>query len=233
MGTKQTWYPRSFLGRLPATAREALLRLGRTTLLDQDEVLIRQGDPGGVAYLVLNGRVNIIAAVESGVRTLLAIRHPGDLIGEMAVISEEPRAATVIGRCATTLLAIPGPQLIDFLGEHPGAALALSVITGDRLMQAQAYRSDATAYPVEIRVARALLYQGQRMAEMRDGLFSLDLKQAELAMLVGAKEGTVQKALAQGESLRKLVENRRGRIIILDLPGLAALAELDRSDRVS
>ncbi|GAA3197360.1 Crp/Fnr family transcriptional regulator [Actinocorallia longicatena] len=229
MGDNPTWYRRSFMGRLPEPAQQGLLALGHTQLLDPGATLIRQGDPGGVAYLLLDGRVNVTKVAENGTQSLLAIRYPGDLIGEMAVISAEPRAATVVGRVKTTLLTLPGDEFVRFLGEHPMAALALSAITGDRLMQAHAYRTDAAAYPVEVRVARALLYQGQRMAHQSDGFFFLDLKQSELAMLIGAKEGTVQKALAQGEHLPALVENRRGRVMIRDLPGLAAFAELSGS----
>jgi CRP/FNR family cyclic AMP-dependent transcriptional regulator len=226
VGERQTWYRRSFMGRLPEPARQALLALGHTALLDEGATLLRQGDPGGVAYLILDGRVNVTAVSENGTRSLLAIRHPGDLIGEMAVISDERRAATIVGRVRTTLLTLPGTGFVRFLGDHPAAALALSAITGDRLMQAHSYRTDAAAYPVEVRVARALLYQGQRMAHQADGFYYLDLRQAELAMLIGAKEGTVQKALAQGPQLRHLVENQRGRVVIRDLQGLTYLAEL-------
>ncbi|MEO5878374.1 MAG: Crp/Fnr family transcriptional regulator [Streptosporangiaceae bacterium] len=226
MGETPTWYPRSFMGRMSSKAQQALLSLGHTSFLGRDEVLIRQGDPGGVAYLLLDGQVNITTLVENGAQSLLAIRHPGDLIGEMAVVAGEPRVATVTGRVRSTLLALPGQGFIRFLGDHPSAALALTIVTGDRLMQSQAYRTDAAAYPVEVRVARALLYQGQRLAEQDEGVFCLDLKQSELAMLIGAKEGTVQKALAQGPQLKTLVKNRRGQVVILDLPGLTRLADL-------
>jgi CRP-like cAMP-binding protein len=221
-----TWYRRSFMGRLSSPAQQAVLALGRTKVLQPEEVLIQQGDPGGVAFLLLDGQVNIIRSVENGEESLLAIRYPGDLIGEMAVVSAEPRAATVTGRLTSTLLVLPAQQFVRFLGEHLSAALALSAITGDRLMQAQAYRSDAAAYPVEVRVARALLYQGQRMAYPSGGRYCLELKQSELAMLIGAKEGTVQKAFTKGVRLKDLVEVRRGQIIISDLAGLRELAEL-------
>jgi CRP/FNR family transcriptional regulator, cyclic AMP receptor protein len=227
METCETWYPRSFMGRLSPKAKSALLALGHTTLLDPGEVLVRQGDPGGVAYLILDGRLNITAVTENGTLALLAIRHPGDLVGEMAVVGGAQRIATVTSRGRSTLLTLPGQGLIRFLSEQPSASLALSIVTGDRLMQAQAYRIDAAAYPVEVRIARALLYQRGRMAQHSDGLFSLDLKQSELAMLIGAKEGTVQKALSQGERLKELVANRRGRVIILPLQGLARLAGLE------
>jgi CRP-like cAMP-binding protein len=215
------------MGRLPPADRQGLLKLGHTQILEEGQVLIRQGDPGGVAYLVLDGRVNVTAVVENGVETLLAIRHPGDLVGEMAVIGADRRAATVTGRMRTTLLTLPGYDLVRFLGDRPGTALALSAITGDRLMQAQAYRADAAAYPVEVRIARALLYQCRRMADRDRDRYYLNLKQSELAMLVGAKEGTVQKALTKGEQLSDLVDSGRGRIVIHDLPALARLAELD------
>jgi CRP/FNR family cyclic AMP-dependent transcriptional regulator len=221
-----TWHSLSFLGRLPEPARGALLRLGTPKALQAGELLVRQGEMGRTAYLVLSGRVSVTLTVENGTESLLGIRYPGDLVGEMAMLSAGIRSATVVARDRSTVLVLYPESFYAYLTKYPEAALALNGMTGDRLIQANAYRADAAGYEIEVRLARALLYQARRMLRRQGGLFIVELKQSELAMLIGAKEGTVQKAL-NGPALRNLVRCRRGRVLLLDVTGLAGLAEMD------
>lgn len=229
--TTSHWHGLSFLGRLSEPARKALLGLGTRKALAAGDLLIRQGEPGGVAYLVLSGRVSVTMTVENGSESLLGIRHPGDLVGEMAILGESVRSATVTARDPSTVLVLVGGLFCNYLARFPEAALALNGATGGRLTQANAYRADALGYEVEVRLARALLDQGRRMVRRRGGCFVVELKQAELAMLIGAKEGTVQKAL-NGAALGGLVQCRRGRVLLLDVAGLARLAETDVPDEL-
>jgi CRP-like cAMP-binding protein len=219
------WNHLSFGGSLPEKAQEALLGLGIPRVLQAGEQLVRQGDKGRTVYLVLDGRVSVTRLVENGARSLLGIRHAGDLIGDIALLGDGIRSATVTARDRSTVLVIPQREFHDFLGAFPAASLAIGRMIGDRLNQANAYRADAAGYGVEPRLARALLYHCTRMTRRENGKLSVDLKQSELAMLIGVKEGTVQKAL-NGPALEGLILSRRGRVLILDLVGLAELAEM-------
>ncbi|WP_344835386.1 Crp/Fnr family transcriptional regulator [Actinocorallia longicatena] len=194
-------------------------------LYEPGETLVLQGEPGDVAFLILSGRVNVTVVVENGAESLLAIRHPGDIVGERAVLNDEARMATVTARIRTSVLVIPGRRFKDFLGEHPGAAIALASMANFRLKQSNTYRADAMGYAVNARLARTVLYQAELFAKKVDGEFRLDLLQVELGMLIGAQEGTVQKAF-KGDALRDLVVSRRGRIFIRDVVGLAEIADI-------
>ena len=60
------------------------------------EVIIRQGEPGTLFYLIYKGRVRVVKEKLFS-KTLLANLGPGEFFGEMALIDDFPRTATVIG----------------------------------------------------------------------------------------------------------------------------------------
>ncbi|MEV4670737.1 MULTISPECIES: Crp/Fnr family transcriptional regulator [Actinomadura] len=223
--TSSGWHHLSFLGRLTPPARNAVLRLGMPRTVQRDRPLMRQGEPGTEVHLLLDGRVAVARGVENGSVSLLGIRHRGDLVGEMAVLGDGVRTATVTTLDRSILSVIPAQPFMACLHRHPEALIALNLMTGDRLAQANTYRADAAGYEVEVRLARALLYQAWRAPEREDGRLVVRLRQKQLAMLIGAQEGTVQKAL-KGPALRDLVVCARGRVVLLDVHELARLAEM-------
>ena len=62
--------------------------------LEPDEILFSEGDAGDHAYVITDGEVKVIK-VTGDREVLLARRHPGDVIGEMALLDSAPRMATV------------------------------------------------------------------------------------------------------------------------------------------
>ncbi|MFD8277546.1 cyclic nucleotide-binding domain-containing protein [Streptomyces flaveolus] len=59
-------------------------------------VLLRQGDPGTHVVLLASGSTLVTLTGPNGERALLAIRGPGELLGELAVLDAQPRSASVI-----------------------------------------------------------------------------------------------------------------------------------------
>lgn len=104
------------LGRICSEAVDVSLASG--------EVLFREGDPGDRAFLVSSGEVEILKTTERR-EVLLAVRSAGEVIGEMALLDEETRSATVRARGATELLSIPKTALEDLLATSPSAALSI------------------------------------------------------------------------------------------------------------
>src|SRR5262245_20414645 len=63
--------------------------------LHAGEILMKQGDPGDAAFVVLNGEFQV--SKQSGQSLIkIDVRNPGDVLGEMALLSRSPRSATVI-----------------------------------------------------------------------------------------------------------------------------------------
>ena len=116
---------------LPTAARNRLERATREVDLPAGAVLIRQGDPPGSAFAVRTGRLEVL--VDGAVVRELG---PGQVLGELALLSGERRSATVRARRDTTLLEIPRAALEDVLATDPSAARFVLGQVAERLRTA-------------------------------------------------------------------------------------------------
>jgi serine/threonine-protein kinase len=80
------------------------------------EVIVREGEPGHTAFMIVSGRVRASRTLGNGEHETLAEMGPGDVFGEMALLLDEPRAATVEAIDAVTLLILDQRTLQDGLG---------------------------------------------------------------------------------------------------------------------
>jgi len=78
-------------------------------------VIIREGDVGDAAYMIVSGRCKAYRSA-GGPREALSVMGPGDVFGEIALLLDEPRAATVEAMDAVTALVLDRRTLTDGLG---------------------------------------------------------------------------------------------------------------------
>jgi hypothetical protein len=113
------------LQRLAATATERVYAAG--------EALVREGDVGDELFVIVEGRVRVVRS-EAGVERLLRTYEAGDHIGELAVLRDRPRAATVVAESDEVRgLVIGGEGLRAILRERPEAAMAMLATLAERL----------------------------------------------------------------------------------------------------
>jgi serine/threonine-protein kinase len=79
------------------------------------EVIVREGDKGDAAYMIVAGRCRAFRTV-NGVEETLALMEPGDAFGEMALILFEPRAATVVAVDDVTVTVLDQATMNEGLG---------------------------------------------------------------------------------------------------------------------
>lgn len=115
-------------------------------VLAAGEVLFAEGDKGDRAYIIQNGALDITKQ-NSGREVLLAVRQEGDVIGELALLEEAPRMASVRAHGVTKLLAIRKDTLDALLATSPSAARAMlqTVLARWRSTQAQLRQSEQMA----------------------------------------------------------------------------------------
>jgi serine/threonine-protein kinase len=77
--------------------------------------IIREGDVGHAAYMIVSGRCRAFRTVD-GQRENLAVMEPGDVFGEMALLLEEPRAASVEALDPVTVLVLDKATMTEGLG---------------------------------------------------------------------------------------------------------------------
>jgi hypothetical protein len=95
----------------------------------EGELLAGRGEPGDTLYVIIDGQVQVLGASEQE----LAILGPGEFIGEMAVISSKPRAASLLAKSDVRVLELHKPAFEAILRERPETALAMMRILCDRL----------------------------------------------------------------------------------------------------
>ena len=104
------------LGQLMDMAQPVSLRAG--------ELLIRQGDAGDSAYVIIKGEFEI--QKQSGQSIIkIDVRNPGDVVGEMALLSRAPRSATVLSKTDSETLRIPQQAFENLLSSSSTAAMAV------------------------------------------------------------------------------------------------------------
>ena len=122
-----------FAGLPPASA-QALERAGaRGARLRAGEHLFREGDPAGSVFIVAAGRLDVVMGDE-----VLRVLGPGDVVGELALLAESPRSASVRARRDSRVLEVRREDFDALLASEPGFARALLRETGAQLQASRA-----------------------------------------------------------------------------------------------
>jgi len=106
-------------------------------LYPDGEVIAEQGELGDEMHIVISGEIRVI--LETGrEQAEVARRRPGDSVGEMAIVSEEPRMASLVAGGDVRTLSIDRRRFERILKERPEASLAVMRVLCERLREAHA-----------------------------------------------------------------------------------------------
>ncbi len=96
--------------------------------------ICRQGEPGEQLYIITAGEARVVVA-RGRQQHEVARRRAGDIIGEMSIVSQEPRMASVIADGGVRTLAIARKDFETLLRERPGISLAVMKVLCARLKE--------------------------------------------------------------------------------------------------
>ncbi|AJE41992.1 MULTISPECIES: Crp/Fnr family transcriptional regulator [Streptomyces] len=200
-----------FLARLEAEDRSALLALGHELTFGPRVVLLHQHEPSSHVLFLVHGWTKVTASAANGYEALLALRGPGDIIGEAAALTGRPRAATVTALEPVRATAVEHERFRDFLSRSPAVSFALLGLTADRTRAADRRRLEFASLSVRERLAVLLLdlarTHGRRTAEGIE--LSVPLSKQELAGSVGASREMVQRLLRELRDKEAVATGRR------------------------
>jgi CRP/FNR family transcriptional regulator, cyclic AMP receptor protein len=202
-----------------------LLSAGVPRFYKQGAVLLRQGQPATHVLPLVAGRVKISRTSRDGSVMIIGVFGPGEILGDMAVLGEGDRSATVtaMDQCETRIIpAARFAGLVRSLGIEPQMFRNLI----ERIHEAETWRAELAALPAGPRLARTLI----RLAiPGPDGVADIDFDKAELGQAAGLSRSTVA---AELQRLRKqgAVATSRRRIVVVDLLLLRTLAEFDHGN---
>jgi CRP-like cAMP-binding protein len=129
---EETLHGVALLARLTARQRARLARVATTRTFPEGSVIVRQGDTSMSLYVILAGSVRVAREDEGGGGSIEVEQlGPGGAFGEMGLIEDLPRAATVVAVEPTTCALLAKWDFQNELREDPEIAIALlPVLTG-------------------------------------------------------------------------------------------------------
>lgn len=178
--------------------------------------IFHKDSPGHLLYFIESGRVRLFVISESGQEVSVDILGPGDLLGDLAVIDERPRATGAVALEQTTTLTLHREDLLRLWHAYPRLAQNQMESLARRLRYTLRFVEDLAFLDVNSRVAGRLLDLAGRCGVQRGGIeIELNLTQGELATWVAASRESINKALATFRT-KALIAMDGPKIIILD-----------------
>jgi CRP/FNR family transcriptional regulator, cyclic AMP receptor protein len=206
-----------FWASLADADRAALQAQGRAATYARGTPLCMEGDPSTHVLVLLAGWTKVISATLEGHEMVLALRGPGDVVGELATDLGGHRTATVRALMPVQALLISADRFNRFLEAHPGATRVYRRVMAERQHELDQNLRTRVESSGAQRLARLLLELAERCGQVTGNgvTLAVPLSQTDLASLVGVSRATVTRAL-HGWRERKLVTTQHGRMTIVD-----------------
>jgi CRP/FNR family cyclic AMP-dependent transcriptional regulator len=100
---------------------------------EKDEVICNAGDPGDKMFIIINGKVKVVVSGEDGEEKVIASLGGGDYFGEMALLTGEPRSATVITTDPSEMFILNKSDFDLIVERFPSITLSMGKIMSQRL----------------------------------------------------------------------------------------------------
>jgi CRP/FNR family transcriptional regulator, cyclic AMP receptor protein len=206
----------SIFADLEASALASLVSIAEVREFAPDSVVVSQEEPGEALYVLARGKVKVVLYGESGREVILSIfKTPGDFFGEMSLLDDQPRSATVIAAERSRLLVLSRAAFQSHLAAQPRIALRVLTELSRRLRQADAVIGNLALLDVYGRLAGKLREMAAADGvEQEDGVLVRQRPtQAEIAATIGTSRETVSRALSE-LSRRGYIEMRGKRLLL-------------------
>ncbi|RRJ65643.1 Crp/Fnr family transcriptional regulator [Paenibacillus oralis] len=189
---------------------------------DQGELICAQGEPSGVMYVLVKGKIKIYNTSEEGRTLIISFKTPLEVIGDVEYIRNGDIINTVEAVSPVHMIGVEYRWLRKYCGDHsPLLHFLLDIITKKFYMKSSSM-SFNLLYPVEVRLASYLLSVtfDESDADFRGELSTSDLTDA--ANLIGTSYRHLNRVL-QKFGARGLIERSRKGILVKDREGLQKL----------
>jgi CRP/FNR family cyclic AMP-dependent transcriptional regulator len=198
---------------LPEAQLSLLTRVVGRKSYPRSSTIIAAGDPTDALYIVISGRLKVMMSDDEGREVILAILGQGEFFGEMGLVDDEPRSATVIAIEPCELLTIARIDFKKCLAENFDIAMGVMRGLVKRLREADRKIGSLALMDVYGRVARLLM----EMAESVDGqmVVTKKLPKQDIAKMIGASREMVSRVMKDLQT-SGYIEVRAGAIFLHD-----------------
>jgi CRP/FNR family cyclic AMP-dependent transcriptional regulator len=171
------------------------------------------GDATDSLYIVLSGRLKVMMSDSDGKEVILSILGPGEFFGEMGLIDDEPRSASVVTIEPCELLAIAKRDFKKCLLENNEMAMAVMRGLVRRLREADRKIGSLALLDVYGRVARLLLDMSENVNGEK--VVTKRLPKQDIAKMIGASREMVSRVMKDLQT-GGYIEMRGSNIVLRD-----------------
>jgi CRP/FNR family transcriptional regulator len=217
----------NWLRTLPAAEAKALRAASRVRSYQAGESVFGPAREPNEIYVLEGGLVRVLRVTPTGAEFTLRYVHPGEVFGDIAVMSGKPRETFAQAKTASKVLHLPRAAFLAVLRAHNAVLYSVAKKIARRVIDLQSHAEDLIFLDARTRLARVLLRLAwEHGYRAEQGLtIGLPLTHEEVATLIGTSRQTASLHLA--ELTKAGLVARRGRHVLLPNPGgLAAIASL-------
>lgn len=203
----------SFQG-LADAALVPIARVASLRSVPRHTVVLRAGDHTDNVYFVLSGAFKVLVSDEEGREVILSMMGPGDLFGEMGVIDDHPRSATVQAAQSSQLVVIAKADFHRCLADSFDVSLSIMRSLVQRLRAADRQIESLALLDVYGRVARLLLDMAEKTADGRL-VVPQKVSRQDIAKMIGASREMVSRVMKDLQQ-HGLVQEVDGQLVLRD-----------------
>ncbi|MCF8150118.1 MAG: Crp/Fnr family transcriptional regulator [Burkholderiaceae bacterium] len=198
-----------------------LTRVSMLRNIPRNTVVLHDGDRTDNIYFVLSGALKVQVSDKEGREVILSMLGPGELFGEMGVLDDHPRSATVLAVESSEVVMIGKADFKQCLVDNPDVSLFIMRNLTKRLRLADRNIESLALLDVYGRVARLLLESAETVNGRQ--VVTHKISKQDIAKMIGASREMVSRVM-RDLLVQGLIEEEDGQLILVDL------AVLKRSD---
>lgn len=209
---------KAFLRRVPLFASltdtqvETLAAASTRRAFPKGRMIVAEGEPSQSLYILLSGRAKVQRSDSEGKEVILAVLTSGEFFGEMSLIDDAPRSASVITIESCDFMAIQKETFKQMLAQSPEMCQAIMRGLVKRLREADRKIETLALLDVYGRVARVLLDFSEIVGEER--VVKGKLPRQEIAKMIGASREMVSRVMKGLEIEGYILPQPEGKLVL-------------------
>jgi len=192
-------------------------------VLKRGATIFSKGDPGNSLYAVISGTVKISISSPDGRNAILNMVGPGEVFGDMGVLSGQPRSADATANTNCEIYVIDRRDFLPFVRSQPALSMKLIELLCERLRRTSDQVEQVILRDLPGRLASALLGLAERR-KLDSASQTIAITQQEISEMVGMTRESINKQL-RAWAARGWVRLEHGATVVLDPVSLRELAE--------
>ncbi len=154
-------------------------------------MLCLAGDRADAIFVVASGTLRVFTSSANGSEPTLALLHEGEVVGELGVLDDRPRSASLSALRRSDVIEVPARAFRAAYESDPAIARRMVTLLADRLRRVTDGLADMAYLDLGGRLAKYILNESERRGRTT---FALNLTQAEMGQLLGGARQTINQA---------------------------------------